>query len=412
MFEFIRNIFNKKKEIESISLANIEKWFNEKADMLHQDFNSLIENTKSEVDQKIDKIRKALKELEEAKLKNPDVPGRALNFMEGNRQTYIKRVNQFLDKISTEKINPDYLKDFESEIENFGRLSARPYQIMQEFFAHESSSIAAGIRELNNIAKKLKESNRKSRVSLAERIKEKMAAMKKDMELKKSIHSELEKLREDLEEFSRDKKKFKNEIESLKSSEPYKIFRNRLEDKEATQNKIEENKHNIMHSFHVIEAAMKKFERIVYENSDLVKKYLENPISTLLSDKELKIVDLLTNMKQNLVKDAIELKESKKQRILTELKSMNKDFFSGFLQEYEKMNEKLDEINQKISEMKVEDEISEFEKKLVRIKDDIFGLNDKINELKKKLEKISIDQIKDHLEKKINEVLNLEIRIS
>ena len=37
---------------------------------------------------------------------------------------------------------------------------------------------------------------------------------------------------------------------------------------------------------------------------------------------------------------------------------------------------------------------------------------DKINELKRKLEKINIDQIKDHLEKKINEVLNSEIKIS
>lgn len=415
MFEFIKNFFKKEViEKEDVSIKALEKWFDSKVNVLREDFSPVVDNTKSEIEERIKKVKEALKELETAKLKNPDIPGRALNFMEGNRKTYVKRVNDFLDKIKLDKIKSteEFVKEFNQNIVTFGKLSARPYQIMQEFFGEESGIIAVGIRDINNSVSQMKESMEKLKMNIIEYAREQIKSLMRDIDLRKAISSGLEQLKQDFEELKGEKKKFEEKIKELKSSEENKSLTDFLENKKGIEEHIEEKKQKIRHSFHVIEAGMKKLERIVYENSDLVKKYIEKPVKTLLADNELGIINLLSKMKENLASGAIELKESKKQRILSEIENMGKDLFNDFLENHKNMKEKLSQINEKILENEIGDEISDFEKKLLDIDNKITDLSSKISESKEKIEKINIVQVKDNLSKQIKKVLDLEITIS
>ena len=104
MFNLIKKIFKQKEKI-GLPLEKLEGWFDEKTKELYKDIDKKINESKEKITEEIQKTKKNIDNLENAKLKNEDIPVKEKQFMQGNREFYINRINFFLDSLKIPEEN-------------------------------------------------------------------------------------------------------------------------------------------------------------------------------------------------------------------------------------------------------------------------------------------------------------------
>ena len=162
MLNFLKKLFIKKKlgkEKETIELNNLNGWFNAKSNAIYNNLNENIDIIKNEINSGIEKTKSNLESLKNAKLQNPNIPLRVKQIMEGNRQSYIKIISDFLNSIKIDNDHEkllNYCKDFDEELNSLGKSTTRSYHVLREFFEHQATNIAINIKNLDNSVKKIK----------------------------------------------------------------------------------------------------------------------------------------------------------------------------------------------------------------------------------------------------------------
>lgn len=414
MLKFLKNIFAKKEvEIEKLSLNELNAWLTNKTKFIFEDIDNKIKEIKSFVEKEKNNCFENLESLDKAELNNPKIPIRAKQAMEGNRASYIKKVKLFLDQIELNENNYDklleYCNEFNNQLENLAKNTFKSYQIIQEFFANESSNVSANIKKLDDSIKELKNSIINSDINKVDNIKLKISDLKIKIERKNNLKKELideENNLNDLKKFKENKDK---EIDNFKNSEQYSNHKNLLIKKDSILKQIDEHNDIMLHSFSVLEKAFKKYERIAYENKNLVKNYLNIPIKTLIRDENLNILNILGKLKSNLEDGKLELDEKKKQKSLNEVKKLDKDFINDFRKKHNELKEKNNKMDKDLEIDKIEEKNDELNKEIIGINSKIDDLTQKNKNLKEEFEKIDIEDLRSKLQSKINRLLNKNV---
>jgi len=418
MFNFIKKLFTKKpeKEIEkeTIELTNLNEWFDSKSKDIYNNLNENINTTKEKINSEIEKTKSNLEKLKEAKLQNPNIPLRVKQIMEGNRASYIKLISNFVDTI---KIENDYKKllnycnDFDKHLDSLGKSTTRSYHVLKEFLAHQVTDIAINIKNFNNLIKELKSTIEKSQLDKIEKIKKDISYSKNKIKQKTILEGGLTNKEAELNKLKQEKENLLKDIGIIKNSEEYSNFNKLKQEKEELIKQIDNLKAKIFHSFSVLEKALKKYSRIAFEDEKLLNSYIEKFITALLNDKELKITTILESLERNLLQNKIELDEKKKNKTLTEIKKLNKEFFINFLKNYNELNEKLKDIETKIENSEIKNKYKALNEKLNQINNNLENTENTISNLKKDMEKIDIEKLKLNLQNNINHVLEVNIII-
>ena len=125
MLKFLKKFFSS-PEIpqEKIQLDQMTSWIDDKSKIISEDLDNKINQTLEKINGEKEKIKENLKILETAKLRNPNIPERAITIMEGNRSAFIRKVSYFFTNINLKYDNYKELeeecKNLQSEIEGFG----------------------------------------------------------------------------------------------------------------------------------------------------------------------------------------------------------------------------------------------------------------------------------------------------
>lgn len=416
MFEFLKKIFKNEEELpeEKIPINDLSVWFEDKSKKILNGLNSKIKVIKDRINEEIEKTKQSLETLRNAQLRNTKIPFRAKQVMEGNREAYIKRVDIFLKQIDLERDYNDLLdfcNNFDNMLTDFGKSTIKTYHILQEFFANESSAIAGKIKNLDNLIKEIKDKIKEADIDSIKSIKENIILLNNEIKEREGNKEELEKKGKEAEKLTKLTKEITENIENLKKDEEYERLGKLTSEKDKIIKSIDNHKSKLIHSFSVIEMALKKFSRMAFENEKIIDKYLENSLF-LFEDWELKIIKILKDLEENILNNHIQLKDKKKEKTLKEIKKMDKEFFAGFLKEYKELKEKLDEINDEINKIDIQNKINELNKNK---KDDELKLGDiekEIERLKKNIDKGQIDNLKEKIQKNINDLLKIKVIVS
>jgi len=416
MLDFLKKIFRKEEEIpeEKVSVNELDKWFEDKSKQILTQLDGSIKIIKDKINEEIEKTKQNSETLRNAELRNPKIPFRAKQLMEGNREAYIKRVGIFIKQIDLEKDYNDLLdfcNNFDSMLDDFGKSTLKPYHILQEFLANESSAIARNIKSLDNLIKEAKNKIKEADIDSIKKVKGDIALLNNKIKERESDKKELENRIKEKEKLIQSLTKTTEDIENLKKDEEYERLESLESEKEKMIKNIDEHKKKLIHSFSVIEMALKKFSRMAFENEKLIDKYLENPL-ILVEDKELKIIDVLKSLEKNILNNGIELKDRKKEKTLEETRRMDREFFDDFLKKYKELNEELKEINDKINKMDIQNRINELNKDKKNNELRLENINKEIENLKKEIDKEQIDNLKEKIQKKINNLLKIKVVIS
>ncbi len=138
------------EQLESIS-ERIERGFDEKLASLSERFRN-----------ESGKTRDNLKKLEAGTLLNKAVEKRHLQIMEGNRNAYIRKIEQFLDAVAS--IAPldregghQAAECLRERLESLLKSTQKSYFVLQEFLANESRDIAGNLKAFDRLITELKE---------------------------------------------------------------------------------------------------------------------------------------------------------------------------------------------------------------------------------------------------------------
>ncbi len=419
MFKFLKKLFSEpEEEVEKqgIKSEELDIWFKEKSDKIFTNLNVEIKDIKNNVKDEITKAKDNLAILSTANLHNPKISIKETQFMQGNRKAYILAVNNFLRNIDLEKDNYsdllNFCSDFNSRLAKFGRSTIKPYHILQEFFANESRNIAISIRNLDGSIKELENTIKNANLNKIKEIKIGIANLNNKIKQKNQLETILndkEKIKQNLLKNKQDTEK---EIERLVKSKEYEQLNELKANKGALLASIREHNAKIVHAFSVMERPLRKLTRMVVEDSALLKKYIENPVKTLISDHALKISKLLKKLKNNINNYTLDLKDKKREKVLETVKGLTEEFLKEFINKHNELNQKLENLEKDINENQALKRENKLNYELSNLNDNLEKANTEILSNQQELSKINIQEMKNNLEKEINELLRIDIVIS
>lgn len=388
-----------------------EKYQDLLGDLLNE-FESEASSIFNEINESKKEIAALLDGLKEASLKNEKIPPKEKHFMEGNRLSYIKAVNAFLSKLDDpESISDDTVKsfliDYEESSEEFKAASSRPGQITMHFFGDMMNDINEQLKRISKCCGDLLALMKSDNIRLLSETKSKIQMLQKEIEKSEKISRELEQAELDYEELKKERAVFEQRINAIKKNSAFL----QLSEVSSLVKRAEEELKIIdaefIGNFLQIEKALKKFSK---NDDDFINKYIEDPVSAVLNDPELKIVEILGKANEALKSGALEIEDKKKEKLVEKIASLTKEKFTKFIIDHNDRTLKINSLRTKIKQNNSQREIEDTRYKLehVQKKQELAGEN--IKRLNNQIEGLKIAELKYDIEKAF-ESLNVPVEI-
>ncbi len=419
MLKFLKRLFAEEEpevKEEGILAEDLENWFKVRSDELLGLLDSKVTDIRHRLQEEISKTKDNLAILSTSKLHNPKISVKENQFMEGNRKAYVMAVNAFLRgmdlNVEGHSNLLSFCEDFNVRLEKFGKSTVRTYHILQEFFAHESRNIAINIKNLGSIVGELNSSISKAKVDRISEIKEGIKLLNSKINQSKEIEKLLIEKEDVKSGMIKNQDSIKREISKLIKSKEYKALEELKDKKEVLMSSIREHNAKIVHAFSVMEKPLKKLTRVVIEEIDLLKRYMEKPVETLISDDELKIVDLLKKLEKNINNLTLELKDKKREKVLETVKGLTEEFLREFVNKHNELDKQLRDLENSINESEALKNENRLNYELNNVGDNLEKIGREIETNEAELSKIDIDAMKKELSSKINDLLKVDVVIS
>jgi len=413
---WIKSIFTKKEEESldiSVSLEKLPDWFDAKIAPETKKIKEDIIKDFEQINKQKEDLRQKLKKFETTELRNPNIPERARHMMEGARETYIKFITIFLNnlefpqKISYETLT-EFIGNFEGQLNNLNKSTARSFMVLQEFFAKEAGEIAAVIKNIDKTLRDLANTNYKNIISARESIEN----IEKIIESKDTAQQMLEEHEKNLENINKDVEKESKQLEDLKEREDFKLYETIEKEKLAVEKQLKEKELFLITSFSPLERSLRKFEKMAIGKEAIVKGYAENAFAALKEDKKMEVLEILKDIVKYIELGQIELKDKKKQKTVETATALNRDFLETFLNDYAATESKLVEVKRKLHSNTILQQIDEVNYRIEHLNDKKIKLEENIKKLQSYDKEKEINQNIDTVKKAAKEILNINLTVS
>ena len=412
--DFFKRFSKPDVEVKELSLLEVDEYIDSWCKETLSDLTKKLEEIKLLVGEEKKKAYENSQVLLTAELKNPNIPERAKHIMEGNRKMYVQRFNRLLETISLpENLNKlsDFCDYFDTPLNDFAKDTMKSYQILNEFFGSEVNYLSGNIKALSKLMRKMKEMIEESKILEADELKKRTVRIQRSIYFAKEIKEKINLLKELVVERNKAVNKEEGSLKILEDGKAYEQFTRVVNQKKAVFEEREHLEKELLQDFSVILPALKKYERMTLDQ-ELVRGYLDNSLQVLLSDQELKIVELLIKMNNSITDRGLELKDKKRDKILQELIKLDKDYFKNFIERYKGFTSEINTLLLKQENMTIIKEIEEQKKIVQQKKNELDSTNNNLKNLGVELRRINVEQSKNNLAKEIRTVMNREVRIS
>ncbi|MFO7710443.1 MAG: hypothetical protein R6V53_01635 [Candidatus Woesearchaeota archaeon] len=393
----------KKQEPQVIALESLQDWFLSVEEKARKDAESIVNSYQKLFDHRVEQVYKALEVLEKAALRNPNIPHRELQIMEGNREAYIRSVRQLIEGLKFPE-SPDEAMDNGNidRMDDFAKETLKQYQVLSHFFSHELGGVSKHLKEFDSYFKSMQSEISATGFTELEQVKKDIEEVFSKLERKESMEKELYQLDSDIEEAEAHFADVKKRFENLSNEEGYDEVAALKKKVQSLSSDIQGENNSMRQFFMNFQSPFKKFERVAFENEDLVRGYISNPVQTLLKDYDLKVVRILNNLKRAIDNGSIELKPKKREKVISLIINTDDSFFQDFLKRYKKLHETLRETEDKLEAhpflIKEQELLDEYRRAEERVKE----VRDRKDEISKTLGKFELETHKDQLEKKLS----------
>lgn len=422
MLNFLKKIFQNEEDNDArksiqLRMQNLDEWVVEKSKPLMEDTQRHIEEILMKVNDELELARLNLEALENAKLQNPNIPFKAKQYMEGNRKAYIRAVNSFLGHLEINNKDYFYLlgfcKLFDEMINGLNKGTIRSYTILQEFFANETNKIVQNLKKFDMIFTELKSVLNSEKVVAANGLRNQIEELEHKIKQKISIMMDFKNKEAELKLANTQKDDVMKKIGEFSISDEHNNFLKLSEEKKAQAAAFYIHESQILQSLSVLERPLRKYSHVAFEYEEAVLDYLKHPIETLIKDKDWRILEILKNLERLLAENKLQIDEKKKEKSLEETKKLSKDFLEQFLGMHFSFKTKIEDLDRKIKDTRVQEKFKNFNDQLEEINILIEKGNEEYLKLKNEVAKSEnvIEILKNALESSIRKIFGEEVKI-
>jgi len=411
-FEFIKKLFAHEPEGIELSPEDVDSWFSEKAKEKEAELQSALDEFRQAFEAEVQETKDNIRILKDAELRNPNIPQREFNFMQGNRVAYMKKAVDLVKSIiipaNTEEIL-QFHKDFQGKVDYFTSQSYKPFMIVSQFFGHEAENIAANIKKFDKIEKDLLGRYESIGIPKFSKISKSIKDYARAKEIIEQIKHNLEEKEKQLEAIKTQIGDADKEIASMNKSDEYKDYHQLKQEKEKLNKKLKMHEQTFTAPFSSIQHPFKKYFKIAMKHTEWIDSYLENPVTALKSDQDLVLLEIFGNMENSI--ESLKLNDKKAERFKSTIKKLDREFCLAFLKEIKEIEGKIKEIKNKlnsasiISQIEKKEEVVQFHQSKEKI------IQQQIDELKSDLVKIDRDKMMDEIVEEMNQLLNLNVKL-
>ncbi|MCB9362608.1 hypothetical protein H6504_04175 [Candidatus Woesearchaeota archaeon] len=403
----------KQVETTTITIEAFPQWFTDyKVKYLKNlassasTFNKIFEDHNAEL--------KALSmKLEAAELLNPNITAREIDFMKGNRDAYQRSLRQLRESLrfpgDTDLI-PFYCGKVKEQIVFFAKSSARPYAILQQFFANETEAISLQVKRLNQSIDELQELINSYHLDILPQVEQELEHIKGLQTHHKDLQERIIAIEEFVEAKKIEKKNNEDKLESIKQSEEYKNAQQIEHELKKQDAKIKEIHDEINNKFSVINTGLRKLQRVAFENEQLIQDYIDNPAVTLIADKQLKIIRILANLRRAITSGDVTLKDAKTEKTRQTVINMDNRYFEEILSRLNKETKQKQYLMDQFEANPTLKSYKSASSNILTLRHEIHESIERRNELQEQLKKIDLLQSVHEIEKRCN-LLDTHIKI-
>jgi hypothetical protein len=413
IFNFLKKSPPVEEEIREIGLDDLDLFVDSLSEKIVEGVNLELVAVKEKIILEKEKILENIQKLNEAKIKNPDIPERVKQIAEGNRKMCIQKINVFLQGINPPNDFSEsrvFCDSFDKSFELFDKGTVKSYQVLPEFFPDEVMGISLPVKNLSDLSIKVKKLAEDAEIEKYDYLKKQIGEVKGKIAEEKKLKEEIEIIKEAVQTQVKKLDEKEVKVREIELGNEYEKFLELSEKRKILESKIKIVEKKQFNNFIGIEVALKKYERLTLDY-ELVKQYLADPLKALLEDKELKIIEIIEKIKKSILKEELELKDQKKKRILKELEEFTREDFEMFFYEYAKLNEELKGVNLKLGEITIVEELEGVKEEFNQDKNSLEENKGKVEKMKGELGAINIDNLKRVLEVKVKESINENVKV-
>jgi hypothetical protein len=410
MLKFLKDIFKKSEtveEIEEIKIEKIDEWLNQHTSEIVEDIDKDINESYEQIKVHIKELNENLELLKKAELRNDKIALRAIQIMEGNRVTYINRIKQFTEALDLDNrgfySGKRFYKDFSEKLEELNKLTIKSYHVMQEFMADESSKVASSLKKVVGSVKDIQNTIENSPIYNLDEIKETLKEFKHKQNALTEISDEITQKRNELEEHRQSREKIEKKMSKLKKSDGYLSYKKLAEKRDTLVEDIKKLEENISNDFSVLSRPLKKHSRMTMDEK-IVERYANSPILALLDDDKLKIVDILSKLKQNINEGKIELKDKQKDKALQTIEKFTKRHIESFVNNHKSLKNVKKDVDTQILTNRVNQDFNDMLYKQEHFLKKCRETIEEINNLEKNNLKMNIEDLRKSLEDKYSQM--------
>ena len=343
--EFLKKLFGSTPEKISINTSELHEWLDLHSKGKLNDVNKNIKRLINHIESIKTSLTLNLETLEFEKIGDASVFGKKeLQIMHGNRDNFIKKTNLFLEHIVIPDFDylkiANFCKDFEEHIHEFNEDTRKPYYILSNFFDTTMKKIALNLKDFENTIVQLFNATKTAEVTEFKTLKSKINELNDVLNQSDDLEEDIKLFVADLENSIKKQEKAKLKIEKLKESREYrkiKKFERELLEIDDICLSIKSKITNQIKNFE------KAFRKIYHKQktTSIYHDYLDYPLKTIVSDENLKVIDEIDKLKEDITKTNITIKN--KDKILN--KNINKEKLISLRSEYILLVEKKSQIN-------------------------------------------------------------------
>ena len=400
-------MFGKKLEIEEISIANLYGWFEAKTEHIVKAKNEEVDSLINSFKQSMDELKRKIKTLENAELQNPNITPTERSYMTGNKESYIKQINLFIQQMP--EFGEDFVVEFNEILDVFSKKSHKNYVITAQFFKDEISDVAKEISRLSEISNRMKFGSSSQKYLDVENIKKDIKNLTNKIEVKNALENKKSQILERIQKLNDTDLLLQSNIEEKEKGEEYRNYVHANEILEKYKNDLKYTEYYITELFSPLKRAFRKYSKMSMMHEKIVVKYELDEVKSWLDDKELKILLALRDMKKSIENMGFDTKEQMK--VLEKVNQINEENLNTKKEEYIKTTKEISLIKAEIMRMRIIKDIENMKYDMKKNKEILIEEENKLTNVENDLGEIVLESLNEEIANHIKKLLNINLKI-
>jgi hypothetical protein len=418
---FFKSLFSKKRVVEpervELKLEEVETWLRKENKEFTDSLEGDIQESYANLGERLSGLKETFSHFRKSTI-HPDVLERLKKAAQTNKLTIEKDLDNFMGSFSIPQEKDfltayDFCESLSRRIVEFGKKNRRGFLILREALRDDTTSLRKGIGELESEVlefwKMLKE--RGKRVKEIEELVSLSKSVRSDIEREPEFENKIKSMESALD-FQRQKMETaRKEIEDAANSREMSRLKEMEKNIQELKTKKKELEERIIREMSHFEKALKKMAHEKNENSEMIKRYLENPLAITDSQGLGEFKSLIPPLKQGM--ESFGLSDKAKEKAFTGIERLESGVLDWNIKEQKEIEAKISGLSKKINRNKVTEEKREKEREMEDWVQAVSSTQKKIKDMKAEKEAIgaNIEKQRKMLEDRISALSEKKISV-